>query len=253
MPDSAPLPFALGPHAETAVAHVEISTAQAGGMMQGKPNTNLAYLAGVIFYFDQIDPTVRHETKFCYRIGPASSLVDTARPDYSFCGYWNCTDDECTVDRQRYRNEVTRAFRGRDQNVPECFYGFIPPVPPACAFKPPPDPSLRYLVEPSLAAAQARSAEQCKAMGCTPPSTEFWWDVKQLPDGTAAVVIQADGPYAAEHTIKGRTAGLSKAEIRSLKTARQLGHKLPPDDEALQAPSASATSGEKKERPWHFP
>src|ERR1700722_18406598 len=41
MPDSAPLPFALGPHAETAVAHVEISTAQAGGMMQGQPNTNL--------------------------------------------------------------------------------------------------------------------------------------------------------------------------------------------------------------------
>jgi hypothetical protein len=120
-PGSTPLTFALGPHAQADVARIEISTAQAAGMRQGKPITYLAYLAGVIFYRDQIDPTIPHETKFCYVIKPASSLVDTTKPDYDFCGYWNCTDDECKTDKRRYRDEAMRAFRARGQIMPECF------------------------------------------------------------------------------------------------------------------------------------
>jgi hypothetical protein len=87
-------------------------------------------------------------------------------------------------------------------------------------------------------------------MGCVSPS-DFWWDVKLLSDGTAAVVVQANGPYAAKYTIKGRTVGLSNAEIRSLKTATQLGNKLRENDEAVEVPNTSPA--ETKKRPWHFP
>jgi hypothetical protein len=252
MPDSIPSTIALGAHASADVARIEISTTQAAGMRQGRPITNLAYLGGVIFYFDQLDPTIRHETKFCYVIGPAGSLVDAARPDYSFCSYWNCTDDECETDKRRYREEMMRAFKARSQTMPECFYGGIPPVPPACRPKPPiPDPSLRYLVEPSLAAAQERSAKQCKAMGCDGKFSVYWWDVRPLNDGTAVVVIQATGPYAVRNTVLGRTDGLSDQEIRSLKTAKQLGRRLPEEGMTTEIPTPNAFKEAK--RPWHFP
>jgi len=87
--------------------------------------------------------------------------------------------------------------------------------------------SRSYLVEPTLAAAQDRSRQQCKAFGCDGVHTVYWWRVLSLSDGTAAVVIQDSGPFSASTTVAGKTAGLTANEIAALKTAQQLGSLLP--------------------------
>jgi hypothetical protein len=84
-----------------------------------------------------------------------------------------------------------------------------------------------YLVEPTLTAAKARSQQQCAALGCDGVRTIYWWPVVALTDGTAAVVIQASGPYSAKLTLGARTTGLTDAEIAALQTAAQLGALLP--------------------------
>jgi len=56
----------------------------------------------------------------------------------------------------------------------------------------------------------------------------YWWAVVSLTDGTAAVVIEASGPYSASTTVASKTGGLTAAEIVQLKTAVQLGPLLPP-------------------------
>jgi hypothetical protein len=87
---------------------------------------------------------------------------------------------------------------------------------------------LSYLVEPTVVAAQARSQQQCAALGCDGVHSIYWWAVVSLTDGTAAVVIEASGPYSASTTVASKTGGLTAAEIVQLKTAVQLGPLLPP-------------------------
>lgn len=74
----------------------------------------------------------------------------------------------------------------------------------------------RFLVLPTKAAALARSAEQYRAMCASPcPEnvTKYWWPVLELSDGTAVVVVNAEGPYSA--------TGLRAAETAALKTQEQ--------------------------------
>jgi hypothetical protein len=82
-----------------------------------------------------------------------------------------------------------------------------------------------------LAAAKARSQQQCVALGCDGVHTVYWWSVVSLADGTAAVVIDATGPYSARTTAGTKIAGLSDGEIGALKTAAQLNAPVLPDDQ----------------------
>ena len=76
-----------------------------------------------------------------------------------------------------------------------------------------------FLGEPDLAAANARSAAQCNALGCDGVRSVYWWPVWPvwpLSDGTAAVEILASAPYGASATTLKGTAGLSTAERAAL-------------------------------------
>lgn len=52
----------------------------------------------------------------------------------------------------------------------------------------------KYLVFPTLAAAQARSQQQCAALGCDGVRTVFWWPVIALTGGGGAVQIRPGDP-----------------------------------------------------------
>ena len=85
-----------------------------------------------------------------------------------------------------------------------------------------------YLVEPSLAACQARSAAQCTALGCDGVHTVYWWTCQALTSGGAAVVVQLGNPWFGVTAVnKVGAAGLNAAEQLALQTATQLGALLP--------------------------
>ena len=80
-----------------------------------------------------------------------------------------------------------------------------------------------YLVFPSLAAAQARSAAQATANGCDGMLTKYWWQVGGgsthesgivPPDALSAVLI-TDGTFYG-------TQGLTTAELASLQLSAAL-------------------------------
>ena len=66
----------------------------------------------------------------------------------------------------------------------------------------------QYLPQATMEAALARSATQCTAMGCDGVNTKYWWATVALQNGTAAVVIEASGPYG--------PTGLTAAEQAAL-------------------------------------
>jgi hypothetical protein len=72
-------------------------------------------------------------------------------------------------------------------------------------------PTDSLLPEPTLAAAQVRSSEECKAMGCDGVTTVFWWGVIDLPGCSAGefwIDVQESGDYG--------PGGLTPAEMFSL-------------------------------------
>lgn len=94
----------------------------------------------------------------------------------------------------------------------------------------------QYLTFPDIASAQARSAEQAKALGCD-GTTQYWWSVQPLIDGTAAVVVDTDRPeFGATHPQKG--VGLGKGERDALQSKAAITPKLPGSDAAVAAPAA---------------
>lgn len=98
-----------------------------------------------------------------------------------------------------------------------------------------------YLVFPTPAEAIARTEAQCVQYGCT-GTTDYWWAVQELTDGTAALVIQASGPYGPSANIGPCTAncGLTAAEVTALKSAADLGTRLPdPSTPMTLAPSTT--------------
>jgi hypothetical protein len=97
-----------------------------------------------------------------------------------------------------------------------------------------------YLVEPSLAACQARSASQCTQLGCDGTLTRFWWSCQVLATatatggatgtgGTSAITIQPATPFDVTTTnkIAPSPTGLSTTEQAAVQTVTQLGTALP--------------------------
>lgn len=95
-----------------------------------------------------------------------------------------------------------------------------------------------YLVHPSLAACQTRSAQQCTALGCDGTLTKYWWPCLPLATATVAGGVNGTGgttglqilpgtPFDVSTTNKHATAGLTAPEQAAVQTETQLGTALP--------------------------
>ena len=72
-----------------------------------------------------------------------------------------------------------------------------------------------YLIFPSLAAAQTRSAQQASALGGDPTSTEYWWAQIEHPSShQGALRIEDAGDFGA--------AGLATDEVAALVPAASM-------------------------------
>jgi len=61
---------------------------------------------GIIRYNDVFPKIDRHITKYCFLI-TAVKYGDTEPIAYPIqCRHWNCADDECRIDKERYQKEV---------------------------------------------------------------------------------------------------------------------------------------------------
>lgn len=79
-----------------------------------------------------------------------------------------------------------------------------------------------YLILPSLAAAQARSAQQATALGCEPGTTYWWAQVEHPATHQAALRIEGSGAYGPSTTADGVTAGLTTDETAALVPAASM-------------------------------
>jgi len=68
------------------------------------------YISGVIHYRDAFSNTPSHVTKFCYALIPFKEGTET-RVNYQRCLYWNCADEDCKADRERYDHDLIVANR----------------------------------------------------------------------------------------------------------------------------------------------
>jgi hypothetical protein len=63
------------------------------------------YISGVIHYRDAFAGTPEHITKFFYAIIPFKEGTET-RVNYDRCLYWNCADEDCKTDRERWDHDL---------------------------------------------------------------------------------------------------------------------------------------------------
>ena len=111
----------LGPHLELprVLPPLKLDRQLFEEIIEGKLGS---FYYGAIKYHDRFNPTIDHVTKYCFAVnnfmtGPnGMALQGPARnakviPFYTNCPHWNCADDECKWDRQRYDEEVA-AYRG---------------------------------------------------------------------------------------------------------------------------------------------
>lgn len=92
----------------------------------------------------------------------------------------------------------------------------------------------KYLVFATLAAAQARSQQQCQALGCDGVQTVFWWSVIPLTGGGGAIQIRPGDPcfdkiYAVGcgHAGSGAGTGMTTTEQSALAPATSVALPLP--------------------------
>jgi hypothetical protein len=94
----------IGPKAETTLL----------GSFFGLPITHVTemaekrqnyYVRGVIHYRDAFAGTPEHVTKFCYAVIPYKNGTET-RVNTDRCLYWNCADEDCKADRERYDHDL---------------------------------------------------------------------------------------------------------------------------------------------------
>lgn len=65
------------------------------------------YISGVIHYRDRFTRTHERVSKFCFAAIPAVDYqTGGSRPAYDICKYWNCLDEDCKADRERYDREL---------------------------------------------------------------------------------------------------------------------------------------------------
>jgi hypothetical protein len=227
----------LGAHASAKMGWVELTTQQIAARAQGKLG---AYIGAIIHYRDQIDPTIEHVTKFCYMIRTDSLIGDAVKPVYDLCDYWNCIDDECKNDKRRYRSYVAQAFNGKKKSVPDDFYGRPMSFLIESTYKKAQDRAQelargadtnKYLVEPSTAAAQARSAELWQIVACRPqpscdPVSKYLLEARPLKDGRAVLVMPQDFKDGVVASNLNGTATLTETERALVKTASEIGAPL---------------------------
>lgn len=97
-----------------------------------------------------------------------------------------------------------------------------------------------YLVYPTQSACQARSQQECVALGCDGVQTQFWWlctgpfsagvvGITVIAAGSYGLTIDVSGPFGVTATTKtvATPTGLSAAEQLQLLTAAQLAALLP--------------------------
>lgn len=95
-----------------------------------------------------------------------------------------------------------------------------------------------YLVQPTLAQCQTRSAQQCTALGCDGTLTKYWWQCQPLTatapsaingGGTTALVIQPSGPFGptTSNNVSAGAVGLSTTEQSNLAPVATMGTLLP--------------------------
>jgi heme/copper-type cytochrome/quinol oxidase subunit 2 len=73
------------------------------------------YISGVIHYRDAFAGTPAHVTKFCYVVVPYKEGTET-RVSYDRCLYWNCADEDCKADRERYDHDFKVANTPKGPN-----------------------------------------------------------------------------------------------------------------------------------------
>lgn len=66
----------------------------------------------------------------------------------------------------------------------------------------------QFLIEPDLATAQTRSAQQCQAKGCQVPTLYWWTVVENATTGQAALAIRASGDFGSTGLTAGELAAL---------------------------------------------
>ncbi|MGA8898140.1 hypothetical protein, partial [Bradyrhizobium sp.] len=64
------------------------------------------WISGVIHYRDAFAGTPRHVTKFCYSVIPFKELNGEVRVNFDRCLYWNCADEDCKADRERWDHDL---------------------------------------------------------------------------------------------------------------------------------------------------
>ena len=98
-----------------------------------------------------------------------------------------------------------------------------------------------YLIEPSLAQCQARSAQQCTALGCDGVQTKYWWSCQVFASPTVTggasgaggtsglTIIPGDGWYdvTTTNSVAKSPTGLTPQEQAAIQTQAQLGTALP--------------------------
>jgi hypothetical protein len=90
----------IGPKAEIALvgSHSGLPYSAVTKMAEERKNW---YISGVIHYRDVFRETRPYVTKFCYIAIPYKAGTET-RVSYERCLYWNCADEDCKRDRERY-------------------------------------------------------------------------------------------------------------------------------------------------------
>lgn len=79
-----------------------------------------------------------------------------------------------------------------------------------------------YLILPSLAAAQARAAQQAAALGCEAGTTYWWGQIEHPTTHQGALRIEDSGAYGPSTTADGVTAGLTADETAALVPAASM-------------------------------
>jgi hypothetical protein len=77
------------------------------------------FFYGEIRYNDIFHKTKKHVTKYCYGLfGIRGDGTPSGSPVVSRCSHWNCTDDECEGDRERFDAEIAEAAKRPDNKCP---------------------------------------------------------------------------------------------------------------------------------------
>ena len=82
------------------------------------PNKSKWYIYGITKYRDIFADSKTHTTKFCYMLSVNDLWDGQTAPGYGLCGFWNCADETCAVDRQDYEDAMKKAFAVKELEVP---------------------------------------------------------------------------------------------------------------------------------------